>query len=174
MKQTLVLAALCCALPAAAQVYKCKDGTTTVFSSQPCAPNAQPIDVRPASGASRVYPAPASEATPAPVAPPTAKPPVATRTLPERANLAARRRILDDEVWRKQQSINALHEEHQTRQRQLRNKKSWANNNLAGAVWEQSISDEMQAVAAEYDMQIRKATKELDEVRMRRAQVPND
>lgn len=50
MKQMLVLAALCCALPAAAQVYKCKDGATTVFASQPCGPGAQAIDVRPASG----------------------------------------------------------------------------------------------------------------------------
>ena len=51
MKQMLVLAALCSALPAAAQVYKCKDASgVTVFASQPCGPGAQSIDVRPASG----------------------------------------------------------------------------------------------------------------------------
>jgi hypothetical protein len=32
----------------------------------------------------------------------------------------------------------------------LRNQKQYANNNLAGATWEQSISTEMQAVAAKY------------------------
>ena len=32
----------------------------------------------------------------------------------------------------------------------LREKKAYANNNLAGATWEQSISTEMQAVAAKY------------------------
>lgn len=52
MTRILVLAALCCALPAAAQVYRCKDGSTTVFSAQPCAPDAQAVDVRPASGQS--------------------------------------------------------------------------------------------------------------------------
>lgn len=57
MKQMLVLAALCCALPAAVQVYKCKDGTTTVFSSQPCGANAVAIDVKPAAGAGSYNPA---------------------------------------------------------------------------------------------------------------------
>lgn len=51
MKQILVLAVLCSALPATAQVYKCKDASgATTFASQPCGPGAQAIDVRPASG----------------------------------------------------------------------------------------------------------------------------
>jgi hypothetical protein len=90
----------------------------------------------------------------------------------QRADDAARRRILDDDIWRKQRAIDAMHDEHSTRQAQLRAKKTRANNNLAGATWEQSISDEMQAVAAEYDMKLRKATKELDELKMQRSQIP--
>lgn len=171
--KTLV-AAVCMAvvLPASAQVYKCKEGGTTVFSAMPCSADARTIDVKPAAGASRPA-APAASANLAPGTGPAPSAP-APRTLSERADAAANRRILDDDIWRKQRSVDALHEELQTRQAQLRTKKGYANNNLAGAVWEQSISDEMQAVAAEYDLKIRRANKDLDDLKMRRAQIPNN
>ena len=110
MKPLFAALAALIAMPASGQVYKCKEGGTTVFSAQPCGAGSQAID--------------------------------------------------------------AMHDEHSTRQAQLRAKKTRANNNLAGATWEQSISDEMQAVAAEYDMKLRKATKELDELKMQRSQIP--
>lgn len=47
----------------------------------------------------------------------------------------------------------------------LRNKKLYANNNLAGATWEQSISDEMNAVASKYDSMIRAAQNRIDQLR---------
>ena len=164
----IALAALAAALPAHGQVYKCTVGGTTTYSAQPCGASAQALDVRPASGASRQAPA----AEPAASASTPAGPSVASRGMTQRADDAARRRILDDDIWRKQRAIDAMHDEHSTRQAQLRAKKTRANNNLAGATWEQSISDEMQAVAAEYDMKLRKATKELDELKMQRSQIP--
>lgn len=164
MKPLFAALAALIAMPASGQVYKCKEGGTTVFSAQPCGAGSQAIDVRPASGASRAAPAPAQ--APAAAGQPT------PASMTDRADQAARRRILDDDIWRKQRVIDALHEEHSTRQAQLRAKKTRANNNLAGATWEQSISDEMQAVAAEYDMKIRKASKELDELKMQRSQIP--
>lgn len=49
MKQMLVLAALCSALPAAAQVFKCKDASgATTYSSQPCT-GARAIETRQAA-----------------------------------------------------------------------------------------------------------------------------
>lgn len=171
----LALIAAAAAAPAHAQVYKCKDASgTTIFASQPCGAGAQALDVRPASGASR----PSATAPAASIVAPGARPstedaiPAAPRSMSQRADDAARRRILDDDIWRKQRGIDALQEELHTRQQQLRNKKTWANNNLAGAVWEQSISDEMQAVAAEYDIKIRRASKDLDELKAKRAQLP--
>lgn len=161
MKTLVAVVCMAVVLPASAQVYKCKEGGTTVFSAMPCSADARTIDVKPAAGASR----PAAPAASANLAP---------GTLSERADAAANRRILDDDIWRKQRSVDALHEELQTRQAQLRTKKGYANNNLAGAVWEQSISDEMQAVAAEYDLKIRRANKDLDDLKMRRAQIPNN
>lgn len=44
------IAALLLATSAHAQVYKCRIGGQMVFSDQPCAADAKPIDVRPASG----------------------------------------------------------------------------------------------------------------------------
>ena len=166
----IMWAALLIAGPALGQVYKCNQGGSVVFTSTPCDTGAKPLDVKPASGQGRRPELPSSESpaqASAPGTPPAAKP----LSLTERADQAARRRILDDEIWRKQQSINVLSDEMQQRQTQLRNKKSWANNNLAGAVWEQSISDEMQAVAAEYDLRIRKASKELEDLKLKRAQL---
>ena len=40
MKSILIATLITLAAPAHAQVYKCKEGATTVFSAQPCAPNA--------------------------------------------------------------------------------------------------------------------------------------
>lgn len=154
-----------------AQVFKCKDANgTTVFASQPCGAGAQAIDVRPASGAARTPPL---ATTTAPASSTAIGESAAPRSLTQRADDAARRRILDDDIYRKQRELNALQEELSARQAQLREKKRHAANNLAGATWEQSISDEMQAVAAEYDIKIRRVTKELDELKARKAQIPN-
>ena len=52
MGRVLIVAlAVLLAGTAHAQVYKCKDASgATLFTSQPCTPDAKPIDVRPASG----------------------------------------------------------------------------------------------------------------------------
>ena len=47
----------------------------------------------------------------------------------------------------------------------LQRKKQYANNNLAGATWEQSISDEMSAVSQKYDALIRNDQSQIDLLR---------
>lgn len=150
-----------------AQVYKCKEGGTTVFSATPCAVGAKPIDVRPASGSARAQPA-ERQADPQtqPNAPRAGS--VQQNSLTERADVAARRRILEDEIYRKERSVSALYDELAAKQEQLRQKKNRSMNNLAGATWEQSISDEMKAVAAEYDIKIRGAQGEVDALKRKR------
>lgn len=44
----------------------------------------------------------------------------------------------------------------------LRAKKAQANNNLAGAVWENSISEEMTTVVGRYDLRIRAIQGEIE------------
>lgn len=47
----------------------------------------------------------------------------------------------------------------------LRAKKAQANNNLAGAVWENSISEEMTAVVGRYDVRIRAIQGEIERLK---------
>jgi len=47
----------------------------------------------------------------------------------------------------------------------LKRKKAFAANNLAGATWERSISEEMSAVAAKYDAMIRSSQSRIDQLR---------
>lgn len=148
-----------------AQVFKCKDGATTVFTATPCAAGSKPIDVRPAAGSVRVLPA-ERQSEPQPNAPRAGS--VQQNALTDRADVAARRRILEDEIYRKERSVSALYDELAAKQEQLRQKKNRSMNNLAGATWEQSISDEMRAVAAEYDIKIRGAQGEVDALKRKR------
>ena len=66
MKKFVVMVALFTAMPASAQVYKCKEGATTVFSSLPCAADARQIDVRPAASGGTAAAAPVGAAQAAP------------------------------------------------------------------------------------------------------------
>ena len=168
----VALLATAAAVPVHAQVYKCRDaGGTTVYSAQPCAVDAKLIDVRPASGGSRQT----ASATAA-IQPPgeVGSSAYAPRSLVQRGNDAALRRMLDDDITRKQGEIAAINAEHEAAQAALREKKGRARNNLAGATWEQSISDEMQAVAAAHTTRVGMAQRELEDMRARRARMTND
>ncbi len=102
----LALIVIAAVAPVHAQVYKCRDASgVTVYSAQPCAADAQPINVRPASGASRQAAPPAASAQPSAEARLAALAPLA---LVQRGNDAAQRRILDDDITPKQREIAAM------------------------------------------------------------------
>ena len=162
MKRLAIAVFAFLSLPVNAQVYKCKDGATTVFSSQPCAADAKPISVRPAAGSAVAAQAPAPAGADA------------QRSIVQRGNDAANRRILDDEIYRKTRSLTALQEEAEAAQESLRDKKRRAANNLAGATWEKSISEEMSATALSYQTRIQAAQRELDDLKSRRAKIQPD
>jgi hypothetical protein len=143
------LAALCLASGVQAQVYKCKIDGKTVFSDQPCAADAKPMDVRPAagradSGASSFQPSAAPiNASSNPQA------------LVERMERDRERRALEHQINDRRSQINAEQAAMDRDLGALRQQKQRANNNLAGATWEKSISEEMNAVVARYDVRIR-------------------
>lgn len=56
----------------------------------------------------------------------------------------------------------------------LRSKKRYANNNLAGAQWEDSISNEMNAVSAKWDSMIRVEQSNLDNLRSQLADLKSE
>lgn len=145
--------ALLTAVPAGAQVYKCKEGATTVFSATPCATDARQIDVRPASGAGR-------GASPAPVTAGKPEAGTATTTAPAPGSAAAMRRQADQmqaerELRDAQAQREKLVRDRENELEAQRQKKRLANNNLAGATLLQSISAEMQVISDNYAEKIR-------------------
>lgn len=157
MRHCLVLLAVTLSSHAGAHVYKCSDGGTTVYSELPCGASAKAVTIRPASGHA-----------PDRLAAPAAGTPLAQGSLTDKADAAVKLRLLDDEIWRKERRLSAISAEHEERQAELREKKQRARNNLAGATWEQSISEEMKAVAAEYDIKIRGAQTDVEALKRRR------
>ena len=134
-----------------AQVYKCKVDGKTTFSDRPCATDAKPINVRPASGHSGAV-------APVPTAAPAASVPINSSNNPQAVVAKMERdRALRDIGHDIEIEHSKIREEEESMSRELaalRNKKQYANNNLAGAVWEQSISAEMAAVVAGYEQRI--------------------
>lgn len=138
MKKFVAMVALLTAMPASAQVYKCKEGATTVFSSLPCAADARQIDVRPAAGGGTAAAAPVGAAQAAP------------SMLRQVELMKAEREMKDAQALRERLVRDRDNELDAQRQ-----KKRLANNNLAGATWLQSISAEMQVITDNYTEKIR-------------------
>lgn len=139
---------------AQAEVYKCAQNGKTVFSDQPCGNGAQKIAVKPASGAETTSTENASAESKAYVA---------------KANLNSRKRELDDDISRSENRISRLHRERDNKLAQLQNRKTNANNNLAGAIWEDSLSKEMVAISDSYGSKISSEEKTLSDLRKKRA-----
>lgn len=162
MKRVMLIAAVAAAIPAHAEMYKCNEGGKTVYSDQPCA-GAQKIDVRPASGTSR-------SVTPAPQAP--SGEPVNASNNPQ-AVLAGmererRRDYLTKEIRELEDAMEADRRRADAELAILKDKKRYANNNLAGATWEASISQEMQAVTRRYETKYMADADKLERLRKQR------
>lgn len=159
MKTKIALLAIAClaASPAWA-INKCTgaDGKV-VFQDAPCAGKGETLNVRPASGASRSLPvADAPTATPAGGDPAPGQAPMTEvqRIEKQIAESQKARRKQEFEVRLVPDAEAAIHSHRaqcDAEIRALQIKKTSANNNLAGATWEASISSEMAAVATRCD-----------------------
>lgn len=152
MKTLAVLIATTALAAPAWAVNKCTgpDGKV-VFQDAPCAGKGERIDVRPASGASSVVPRPAAPAASAAAPAPMTE---AQRLEGVLASSQAQRRRTDLEallVPQAKQAIDRNRSQCDQEMQGLRARKAAANNNLAGATWEASLSQEMQAVATRCD-----------------------
>jgi hypothetical protein len=137
----LVVAAMLIGACAGSQagIYKCVVDGRTTFSQHPCGDAAQEVDIKYQPETER------------------SAPPVADTRGSDIASLA----ILDRRIRDKQDEIRRYQSKRDSELGRLRAKKAYANNNLAGATWEQSISMEMNAVAEKYEQKIGVATREL-------------
>jgi len=149
MAKKLLIALCFISSAASAEVYKCSVDGKTVFSDQPC--------VKGTGGAVTIKVAPVSS-------PPTPAENEAAATERNRiqANEKVRRdldnrlaiRQIDEDILRNQTKLRLLSSQMEAELQALRNKKARANNNLAGAVYEQSVSSEMNAVTSSYSNKI--------------------
>ena len=147
--------------PAYAQVYKCKVGGRTVFTDQPCDETAKPIAVRPGAG----YHVPTQQAGQEDAAAPATAAPSAPRSRLEEADRRVKQRIIQDKIANQENRIIALRQRRDDELAELRRRKGYANKNLAGATWEQSISTEMQAINSRYDTEMRIIQSDIEQLR---------
>jgi hypothetical protein len=146
MRGMAVLVMVVFAVTAEAGIYKCLVNGRTVFSQRPCGEGAEEVRVR--------YQA--------------ADPAAAQGGGSPSASNLADRVILDRRIRAKEQEITKYQRQRDAEMAVLRARKTRANNNLAGATWEQSISTEMVAVAEKYRAMIDVARGELQVLREQR------
>ena len=163
----LVMMTLALAMPATAQVFKCKSPTgATTFQATPCegAAIGERLTVRPASGLGDA-PAPVSAASGAPIESGGSQ--MANNAQKYLTQLEGERlkREAFEAVDNKRNQITAHSRLCSARMEATRAQKSQSANTLAGATWEASISQEMQAQAAKCDSESRVLQSDLDELR---------
>ncbi|MDD3610100.1 MAG: DUF4124 domain-containing protein [Halothiobacillaceae bacterium] len=149
MKTLAIAAALLLTASAPAHaVYKCVVNGKTVFSQTPCAEDAEQIELK--------------------VVRPTDEQIAQQAQIGQRYDKMSTGYALDRQIQTLEQKIGARRAEldrlRATRDRQLsalRRMKDHANNNLAGATWEGSLSDEMQAINQKFDTDARLLTDEI-------------
>lgn len=172
MKALIALVATLLATATQAQVYKCEVGGKKVFSDKPCAVDAQPIQVRPATGSTQAATGRQQVAPPAPAATEVPTGSAAPISLSDRASNLAKRRSLKDQIYRKEIEADKLEKEMQDKIQALRNQRRYANNNLAGATWQNSLAEEMNAVADSYGTRIQRVRADVDRLRADRDAIP--
>ena len=159
-------AALCTTTPAAFAINKCIGPTgSVVFQDAPCMGSGGRLNVRPASGDA---PAPAGEpaATPsAPEAKPQTEAQRIEKQIAESQKDRRRRELRERLIPDASQAINHHRAQCDSQLKALQARKSLANNNLAGATWEASISSEMSAISTQCDTQNRSLRADLDALR---------
>lgn len=164
IKQALVLCAVVALNPAWA-INKCigADGKVA-FQDAPCAGKGGAIEVKPASGSA---PKPTPAVAPAGDSPKQSA--AAAVDAPAKKKEGAFGDSWQRRTWLEQTGIPGTRadiDNHQRscvqKQQSLASQKTRANNNLAGATWEQSISAEMQAAATMCDSKTRDLRTQLE------------
>ena len=152
MKRTAIFLGLASAMtgPAGAtEVYRCEIDGVMSFSQQPCAENAQRLEVN------YIRPSAADIAR---------QEERSRRTVETNREMAQERQIreIGYDIESAAGTIRTLQRQRDIEVAQLRRKKDSANNNLAGATWENSITQEMEAVIQRYDSLISQHQADID------------
>ena len=153
------------ACPPAWAINKCTgpDGRFT-FQDAPCTSQGEKVQVRPASGHAPMMSAPVLSGAGVIIKKPTEA--ERLNALTEASQRERRKNDLDERlVPYARAAIDYQQAECDGQLKALQSKKRAANNNLAGATWEGSISSEMTAIATRCDTRSRNLREELDALR---------
>lgn len=137
-------------LSAMATVYKCEVNGVVTYSQIPCSHDAELTEY-----ATDEVDSPANQQKPA------AQTESPSETL-ARVRDALTKRDMQLEITKLKGAKARLQSRRDIEITKLRQSKLKANNNLAGAVWEDSLSKEMAAITAKYDTDIRAVESEID------------
>jgi len=158
---TLTIGALAWAFanPGFAQIYRCKTSDGTVVQQMPCpAGQGEKLAVKPASGYSPAA-APSVPSTPQAAANTTAKAQAQGKVL-ENERI---RREKWTEWYERTSAVTQIKQRCSMEQSVIRARMASSNNNLAGAMRDVSLTNELTAAAVRCDTRVREAEREVDE-----------
>jgi hypothetical protein len=115
-----------------AEVFKCTEDGKTVFQDKPCRGSGTAIIVKPASGS-----APGDNDGASPGTPPEVRLKEHVRSM----ELERKQREIEYAIRDNENDIQGYQSQMERELAGLQRKKSLANNNLAGATWEQAVSE---------------------------------
>lgn len=135
-----------------AEVYKCADGK---YQADPCDENSQPVDL---SGVGSFIKSSDSISHSSVSSNATSDKKKEISTYIEKQRIAR-------EITRLEGDRKRVIAERDQRLRNLRESRQYANNNLAGATWEQSLAQEMTATAQEADTQVSSIDRQIEQLK---------
>ncbi len=148
MTSCLILATAFSA-PASANVYKCDIDGVITYSQIPCNHDAQITEYTTEQLSSTSQPQTHQSAAEA-------------KATMDRLSESIKKRDLRIAINRLKSDKARLQSQRDNKIAKLKSAKRSANNNLAGAVWEDSLSEEMAAIAVQYDTDVRAVDAEID------------
>lgn len=148
MTSCLILATAFSAL-ASANVYKCDIDGVITYSQIPCNHDAQITEYTTEQLSSTSQPQTNQSAAEA-------------KATMDRLSESIKKRDLRIAINRLKSDKARLQSQRDNKIAKLKSAKRSANNNLAGAVWEDSLSEEMAAIAVQYDTGVRAVDVEID------------
>ncbi|MCL1050622.1 hypothetical protein L2755_13425 [Shewanella abyssi] len=153
MKYSILFLACFTTLPALAEVYRCAGD---VYQSDPCDDSSQPVDLSNVGSVvandNALY---TSNATPR------------SASTDKKAEISTyiRNRQIDREITKLKSRRKKVLVNRDQRMVNLRNRGRYANNNLAGATWQQSLAQEMNAITQQADTEVSTIDRQITRLR---------
>lgn len=151
-RKSSILLAFALSFSASAEVYKCADGQ---YQADPCDETSQPVDL---SGVGSVIQR--SETTVQSSA-------VSTATSDKKKEITSyiEKRRISREIAQLESDRKRVIAQRDQRLRNLRESSQYANNNLAGATWQQSLAQEQLAATQEADTLVESIDRQIEQLK---------